>query len=67
VEDREHPTFALGERVRVVPSERHQTLRVGIIREMRWHFKHARYYYYLNEDGKKVHPRYSTDDLERVS
>lgn len=67
MESREHPAFAVGDRVRVVPSERHQTLRFGTIRQMIWHGQHARYYYYLNADGKKIHTRYAADDLERVS
>ena len=56
----------MGDRVRVVLSERHSTPHTGTIRQVIWHAKAARYNYYIEEDGKKVSTRYLTVDLEPV-
>ncbi len=56
----------VGDRVRVVPSERHVTPHTGTIREVVWHFRDARYNYSIEESGKKVATRYTADDLELV-
>jgi hypothetical protein len=64
----EHPPveFKVGDRVRVAPSDRHQTPRTGTIRQVIWHSRDARYNYYIEENGKKVSTRYLADDLELV-
>ena len=56
--------FQIGERVRVVLSGSHSTPRTGTIREVVWHFKDARYNYYIEESGKKVSTRYLAADLK---
>jgi hypothetical protein len=56
--------FAMGQRVRVVLNERNRTPHTGTIRDIIWHFKQARYSYYLEEVGKKVSKRYFEEDLE---
>lgn len=60
------PEFHVGDRVRVVWSERHPTPHVGTVREVIWHFKDARYNYYIEEHGRKVSTRYIAADLERL-
>ena len=60
------PEFLVGQRVRVVQSKRNITAHTGTIRDIVWHFKDSKYNYYLEENGKKVSKRYSTDDLEAV-
>jgi hypothetical protein len=60
------PEFTVGQLVRVVPSERHQTRRTGIVRQVFWHYKDGRYYFYIEENGKKVSTRYFAVDLEPV-
>jgi hypothetical protein len=66
VADPPPPEFNVGDRVRVVSSARHLTPHTGPIRQVVWHFKHARYNYYIEENGKKVSTRYYADDLELV-
>jgi len=61
------PTFALGQKVRVILSERNKTVRIGTIREIIWHYKDHRYNYYLEVEGKKVSKRYLEADLEGIS
>ena len=60
------PEYAVGDRVRVVPSDRHTTPHTGAIREVIWHFKDGCYNYYIEENGKKVSTRYLAIDLERL-
>jgi hypothetical protein len=67
VAERPPPISQLGDRVRVVPGERHATPHTGTIREVIWHFRDARYNYYIEENGKKVSTRYTADDLELVT
>jgi hypothetical protein len=64
----DHPPaeFAIGDRVRVVPSERHTTLHTCTIRNIIWHGKDGRWNYYIEENAKKVPTRYIAIDLERV-
>jgi hypothetical protein len=66
VTERPPPEFKVGDRVRVVPSARHQTPHTGTIRKVIWHDKDARYNYYIEENGKKVSTRYLAVDLESV-
>lgn len=58
------PALSVGQRVRVILSDRNRTARTGAIRQVIWHFKHRRYNYYLDVDGKKVSKRYYEEDLE---
>jgi hypothetical protein len=58
------PEFAIGQRVRVVPSDRHQTPHDGTVREVIWHFKLCRFHYYLEEGGRKLSTRYAAEDLQ---
>ncbi len=64
--ERPSPEFKVGDQVRVVPSERHSTPHRGEIRQVTWHFRNARYNYYIEENGKKVSTRYLAADLELV-
>jgi len=56
--------FSMGQRVRVVLAGRKGTPRLGIIRDVVWHFQAERYDYYIEADGQKVPTRYSEGDLE---
>ncbi|WP_414737867.1 DUF6960 family protein [Gemmata algarum] len=58
------PEFRIGDRVRVVSSDRHRSPHAGTIREVVWHHKDARYNYYIEERGHKVSTRYLAVDLE---
>ncbi len=60
------PEYAVGDQVRVVPSDHHSTQHTGTIREVIWHFKDGCYNYYIEENGKKVSTRYLAADLERL-
>jgi hypothetical protein len=57
------PEYQVGQRVRVVLSERNRTEHIGTIERIIWHHKDGRYNYYLNADGKKISKRYISDDL----
>jgi hypothetical protein len=59
--------FKVGDHVAVRLNDRNRTPHVGEVREVIWHFKDARYNYYLSEGGKKVHKRYFAEDLERFA
>ena len=61
------PLFKVGQHVRVVLNERNTTPHAGIVGEVKWHHKAERYYYYIEEDGKRVSKRYFDADLERVT
>ena len=56
--------FSMGQHVRVVLDGQKGTPRLGIIRDVIWHFQAERYNYYLEADGQKLPGRYSEDDLE---
>ncbi len=58
--------FSMGQRVRVVVSDRNRTAREGTIRDVVWHFQAERYNYYLEEAGRKAPERYFAEDLERI-
>jgi hypothetical protein len=60
------PAFNVGDRVRVVSRARRLIPHTGAIRQVVWNTKYARYYYIIEENGKKVSTRYSADDLEPV-
>jgi len=60
------PEFAVGDRVAVRVGERNRTCHVGEVHQVVWHFKDARYNYYLSADGKKISKRSFAEDLERV-
>ncbi|MCI0705624.1 MAG: hypothetical protein L0241_31580 [Planctomycetia bacterium] len=62
--DHPPPEFNVGDRVRVVLSDRHQTPHTGTIRDVIWHGKDGCWNYYIEEDGKKVSTRYLASDLE---
>ena len=64
----ETPTskFTVGERVRVILSDRNRTPHQGSITKIHWHFNEQRYYCYLEENGKQIAKRYFEDDLEAV-
>jgi hypothetical protein len=66
VTERPPPHFEVGDRVRVVPSERHATPHTGTIRLVVWHFNDGRYNYYIEENGRRVATRDTADDLEPV-
>lgn len=63
----DRPMFRLGQGVRVVTSERHQTLRLGIVDRIVWHFKKQRNLYFLFENRKRVSTAYLAIDLEPVA
>ena len=56
--------FSIGQKVRVRLGDRNRTPHEGTVRNIGWHFKDVRHYYYLEEAGKKVSKRYYDDDLE---
>jgi hypothetical protein len=60
------PAFSVGQRVRVIISDRNQTARTGTIRQVIWHFKDRRYNYYLDVSGKRISKRYDEEDFEPV-
>ena len=60
------PEFRTGDRVRVALNERNKTVRTGTVRQAIWHFKDARYNYYLEVDGRSVSKRYYGSDLLRI-
>jgi hypothetical protein len=64
---RSEPTFHVGQCVRVILNEKNRTPHTGTVRTMVWHYKDGRYYYLLEEGGKKVSKRYAAEDLELVS
>jgi hypothetical protein len=61
--DEPQPVYQVGQPVRVVPGERNHTARRGTIREIIWHYKNQRFYYFIEETGKRVSKRYQADDL----
>lgn len=60
--DREHPTFEVGQPVRVLECGGRNTPRRGTISRAIWH-KHGRWTYYLQVDGKELSKRYYGVDL----
>jgi hypothetical protein len=58
--------FCVGQTVRVIANERNNTPRRGVIMEIIWHHKDARYNYYIQASGRKVSKRYFAEDLEAV-
>lgn len=61
--DRPEPTFCMGQRVRVLLNERNRTPHVGTVREIVWHYKDARYEYFIEDSGRRVSKRYFAEDL----
>jgi hypothetical protein len=61
------PAFALETGVRVRPGERNRTPREGTIRKIVWHYQDECYYYFLEQDGKKVSKRYREEDLQTLN
>ena len=58
------PEFQLGQTVRVVPQVNGHSEKIGVVRDIIWHHKDARYNFYLNVGGKKISTRYIADELE---
>jgi hypothetical protein len=58
------PVFAIGQRVRVILSDRNRTPHEGTVRAAIWHYKERRFHYYLEEGGRKVSKRYTAEDLQ---
>jgi hypothetical protein len=68
---RPEPRFQFGQRVCVVLNERNKTPREGTVDRLVWHFKEARWYYFLRVPGKtvptrKVSKAYVEEDLVPV-
>jgi hypothetical protein len=57
------PQFGFGDAVQTTPPN---TLRVGLIKEICWHHRHQREYYFIEVGGKSVSKRYWAEDLEAV-
>lgn len=53
------PRFVVGDLV----SPANHPEKVGVIREVGWHFNKNAYIYFISIDGKKKHKRYYSDDL----
>jgi hypothetical protein len=62
--DKPAPIFIVGQRVRVRVNDRNRTPHEGLVRDIIWHHKDARYNYYLQDGDKKVSKRYLAEDLE---
>jgi hypothetical protein len=58
------PAFKVGQEVKVIQNELNHTPRSGRIREVIYHHKAQRYYYYIESAGKRIKKRYFTEDLE---
>ena len=66
--DRPPPEFAVGRAVRAVLNERNRTPRVGRVRQAVWHFRLARWMFFLEVPGvrvawRRVPKRYFAADL----
>lgn len=61
---RPEPVLPIGQRVRVVLSERNRTAHRGTVRDRIWHDKDGCWYFYLQSDsGRKISKRYPAEDL----
>jgi hypothetical protein len=58
------PAFKVGQEVKVIQNERNGASQSGRIKEVAYHHKAQRYYYYLESAGKRIKKRYFTEDLE---
>ncbi|MBX7229768.1 MAG: hypothetical protein K1X48_09205 [Burkholderiaceae bacterium] len=58
------PEFQLGQTVRVVPHVNGHTEKIGVIRDIIWHYKDARYYFYIKVGKQKISTRYIANELE---
>jgi hypothetical protein len=59
--------LALGTTVKVRLNDRNRTPHTGTIIQAVWHFKDAKWHYYLDENGRKVSKRYAADDLDMIA
>jgi hypothetical protein len=62
--DREQSQYKVGDRVSVVINHRNKTARHGTISSAIWHHEYSLWNYYLeDDDGRKIHKRYTSLDL----
>lgn len=64
--DTERPRLAIGDRVRVIVSERNRTPRSGTVARSVWHYNLGCWMYYLVDNGRHIKKRYTFHDLELV-
>lgn len=62
--DTERPRLAIGDRVRVIVSERNRTPRSGTVARSVWHHNLGCWMYYLVGNGRHIKKRYTFHDLE---
>jgi hypothetical protein len=58
--------MAIGTKVTVRTNEHNRTPHTGIIARAVWHFKLGKWFYFLEENGRRVAKRYVADDLEVI-
>jgi hypothetical protein len=58
--------FSIGESVEVIVNAKNTTYHSGRIIEIIWHHKESKWYYLIEENGKKVSKRYEAKSLRNV-
>lgn len=57
------PEFGKGDKVEVVVNAKNITPHIGSIIEFAWHHKDMKWFFTIEENGKKVGKRYAKEDL----
>lgn len=57
------PEYPMGARVEVIVNAKNITWHQGVIRQIIWHSKDQQWYFWLEENGRKVSKRYAASDL----
>lgn len=60
------PELGRGDTVEVVVNAKNTTSHVGTIIDVAWHYKERKWFFIIEENGRKVGKRYTKEDLRPV-